>query len=972
MNDLSRAPRDDVEVVDWPRSVKRAVFIPMIAGVLSLLSPTLWAQDVTAPHEVVRRNRGLGGREPGFVGTDNATATLLNPADLTLMRGWSFVFEANKSAIAPIAYRWGSGAALSLGRSFSLFGSRKMALAASASRVGFGPARLGAESSFGEMSTRENDAYTASMLRISGGLACDVVPARLSLGFNLGIMRASFASRVHDKWLIRPAPMFGFGASWRATPWLAFGTSIDGVRKLPRHTQTGQQSQFFLPEWRTGLQVSAALSPETRIVGQLGTSVDLFVNLPDEICLKRSCRMNNTESGASVERTRSMRVAEWLHPQASVRVDSPLFGGTSWWVGANLTTIANKCELICARSGSVEACAACRADFKEMAIATHPFPVLSTGVSIALSRRVHGQIGSSLAMARDLKENGKVGMDSPGLGGRVVYEENPSAQFSRTLQWVYHLRLEDYAGGPRRRALIDSLAGALGRQASAIVVHVGHEVGQLADVEDLRWALARWKEKRRASPRSDGAPSLFVYLNGMSLESLYFASVADQILLHPAQPLDLVGQVSTFVNFGALLDKQGVHPQIRTAGEAGGLVERWQAIAPSPAYVESFSRLQNDRFNFLVSDIAHARSLPPEQVVAWIEEAPREPRRALRLGMVESLVWPEQLESHINRIHGSEMQPIDEASLLPASIQDTGSGPELAVVHVSGELIDSAHPHTLAQLARGTTSVSILVPLLEELGRSWWTRAVIIRLDSPGGSAWAARTLGHAIEELARTKIVIVSIGAQATGAAYYAALGADAILADASSVVGGVGAFRWGFSLRDWLAKQGIGLAIFGGSMAHESESWCVEHERRSQGPSTLVESFEGEYRQRVATLRNSQKVRSALERGESTLLLGSRAAADGWVDALGGISQAQTLALRLAGKRFFATRRDYSPQPEPQPWVGLVNQFLGKDSSPEDLARLSDLVLVLKRLPLALALCGNDSNAVYSLYERYFARDD
>jgi protease-4 len=370
----------------------------------------------------------------------------------------------------------------------------------------------------------------------------------------------------------------------------------------------------------------------------------------------------------------------------------------------------------------------------------------------------------------------------------------------------------------------------------------------------------------------------------------YLATAADEIRAAPATRSPVIGLAAEYVFLGGLWEKFGVELEMERVGEYKGAAETLSERKMSTAGREMANALLDSIDAQFVAGIAEGRSLTPAFVRQVIEEAPVSPEQLLRHGLIDGIQFWDELVAELGGkeklIEADDYERVDPRSL--------GFSPvaRFALIYGSGNVV----------VGRGTTSRTgspvfasdTVSEALEEAAKDESVQAIILRIDSPGGSPLAADQIWRATRQArAQGKPVIVSCSDLAASAAYYVAAGADAIVAQPGSLTGSIGVFVLRPALRGLLEKLDIGVETLtrGGyaSLLLSSEPLT---ERTRGWLHAEVASIYDLFLSRVSEGRDlTVEQVDAVARGR--VWTGEQAVGNGLIDEIGGLRVAVRRAL-------------------------------------------------------------------------------
>lgn len=417
-------------------------------------------------------------------------------------------------------------------------------------------------------------------------------------------------------------------------------------------------------------------------------------------------------------------------------------------------------------------------------------------------------------------------------------------------------------------------------------------------------SLARGAALRRAlaAVRAAGKP-VVAFAERMGSESLFLASAATRIYVPEAGSVALLGlRLETFF-VRDLLDRLGVRAEVVRVGEwksaAEGLVRRGM----SEAQREQLEALAEDLYGVLVEGIAEGRGLAPERVRELIDAGPHRPRAACDAGLIDACLFPDEVEVELARLAGRPPAPGGEPELAVVDLPlycalrarvgpwrgPLSTTPRLAYVVASGAIRSGAG-------SAGVASDPYRA-LLRRLERDDAVRAVVLRIESPGGDALASDLLWRSVRRLAEAKPVVASLGDVAASGGYYVAAAARAIHAEAATLTGSIGVVGGKLDLaglyqRVGLAQEGVERGARAGLLSPARPLTPAERSALRGELRSVYELF----LERVAEGRGlAREAVHAVARGRAWS--GRRALEARLVDAVGGPLEALADARERAG---------------------------------------------------------------------------
>ena len=434
-----------------------------------------------------------------------------------------------------------------------------------------------------------------------------------------------------------------------------------------------------------------------------------------------------------------------------------------------------------------------------------------------------------------------------------------------------------------------------------------------AEVQELRQALLKFKKSGKW---------IIAYADTYSRSAYYLCSVADKVYLNPIGMLDWSGLSSNPMFFTGLMKKLGIKMQVFKVGTYKSAVEPYIAEQMSDANREQVSSYQQSIWNNMLKDVAKSRKTTAEALNSLADSLTNlsGPEASVKGGLVDKLCYQDE----VKKILKNKAKMEEDESLRFVSISDVALSEELndkvddeiAVYYAYGEIKEDI---TGGFAQESAITSKQMTKDLQELREDDDVKAVVLRVNSPGGSAYASEQIWREVQLLSKEKPVIVSMGALAASGGYYISCGANKIFAEPTTLTGSIGIFGMIPDATELLTdKLGLSFDVvktnahsdFGAMGRPLNESECrLMQAYINQG----YELFTG----RVAQGRNiSQDSVKAVAEGR--VWTGEQAMKIGLVDKLGNLNDAIAAAAKAAKIEKYSVGR----YPEPAPWFASLLQ--------------------------------------------------
>jgi protease IV len=435
--------------------------------------------------------------------------------------------------------------------------------------------------------------------------------------------------------------------------------------------------------------------------------------------------------------------------------------------------------------------------------------------------------------------------------------------------------------------------GAADDRVKGLVARAGNVTLGLGQVQELRDAVKAFRAKGK-----------FAYAFGETFgeigggtRSYYLASAFDQIWLQPTGSLALVGIQAEVPFFKGTLDKIGVEAQFERRAEFKSAATQFTETKLPDTDHEAESTMLASLYDQIAAGIAEGRGLSADAVKQLIDGGPYVNQAALDNHLIDKIGYRDEIETAARDKAGSGASLMDVANYAAASeVRETGKD-VIALIRAIGEI----HSGTSDENPFGNSNgigADTLVRALNEAAKDTEVKAIVLRIDSPGGSGTASESIWRAIKRAeAAHKPVIVSMGNTAASGGYYIAAGADKIVADPGTLTGSIGVFAGKFVLAGLFDKLGVTVDTlsFGKDAGIESGQTEFTPEQK-QRFNAMLDDFYHTFVARVAEGRHLDPVKAeALARGR--VWTGEQAKERGLVDVLGGLDEAIKEAKDAAG---------------------------------------------------------------------------
>ncbi|MEX2118810.1 MAG: signal peptide peptidase SppA [Pirellulales bacterium] len=468
----------------------------------------------------------------------------------------------------------------------------------------------------------------------------------------------------------------------------------------------------------------------------------------------------------------------------------------------------------------------------------------------------------------------------------------------------------------------------------------GSEVS-IAQAEELRQTMAKFRESGK---------ELFAHADALSMGNYALVAGASQVNVVPTADIWLTGIYAESPYLKGLLTKIGVEPDFLTCGEFKTAAEIFMRDGPSPQADEMQNRLLDGLYETHVKLIADGRGVQPDQVRRWIDGGPYTAAKAGELGIVDSLHHVREFEASLKERFGSEVKfdhdygkkappRIDLSSpfgalnfwseLLAGKKQKVYKN-SVAIVYVQGPIVlGSTQASPFASAAASSSDVRAA---LDKAADDDSIKAVVLRVNSPGGSAVASEIILDATRRVKAAKPLVVSMGDVAASGGYYVACGADTVFADESTITGSIGVVGGKLATSGLWNKLGVNWKGYGrganASLLSTAQPFTPAQREHMQA---WMDEIYGVFKGHVTAIRGDRLKKDIDSLAGGRVYTGRQALDLGLVDKLGTLDD----AIQFAAAEAKVTDYDVRIVPEPKNFLErLLEDAAGQKKDDSHLA--------------------------------------
>jgi len=438
-----------------------------------------------------------------------------------------------------------------------------------------------------------------------------------------------------------------------------------------------------------------------------------------------------------------------------------------------------------------------------------------------------------------------------------------------------------------------------------IYLLAGSLEAQPATVEAIRDALVDFKESGKF---------IISYADNYEQLQYYLASTADKVLINPKGSLDWHGLAGMNMFYKDLMDKLGIEMQIFKVGTFKSAVEPYMLSEMSDANREQIAAYIGSIWQKFSDEVADSRHLTKEALNQIAEDGAmfKTGQELIAAGLVDSLIYKNDMRAYLNRYMGLDEDKkvsaytVSDMRGVKRNTPKDRSGNIVAVYYAVGE-IDGTSYFSMGS-DEGINSEKVIKDL-RKLKDDDDVKAVVFRVNSPGGSAYGSEQIWYAISQLKEKKPVIVSMGDYAASGGYYISCNADTIVAEPTTLTGSIGIFGMVPNFQAVTKKIGVNFDVEKtNTLADMGNTYRPMTDNEKALVQKMVEQGYDLFTTRCAEGRGMTQAQiDAI--GQGRVWTGSMALERGLVDVLGGLDDAIDIAVKKAGVESY-TLKSYPAQ--------------------------------------------------------------
>jgi protease IV len=402
-----------------------------------------------------------------------------------------------------------------------------------------------------------------------------------------------------------------------------------------------------------------------------------------------------------------------------------------------------------------------------------------------------------------------------------------------------------------------------------------------ATLKEVRGALENF--------RKAGKP---IYAYGVNWEEreYYLGSVANKIILNPFGNLEMNGLRSEMVFLSGALKKYGIGVQVTRVGKYKSAVEPFLLTKMSPESREDTQKLLNDVWSYYLTNISKDRKLTPKDFQTIASDPTTQgsltPDKALKLKLIDRVAYSDEVIQDLKGLTGSQekdktFRQVGLVEYATALDPARSSSNQIAVAYAEGEIVDG-------QGGDGQVGGDSFAQQIRDLRLDDNVKAVVLRVNSPGGSATASEVIQRELVLTRKVKPVVVSMGSVAASGGYWISAYADRIFAQPNTITGSIGVFGQLFNIQKLANNNGITWDT--AKTSPYADSQTVSRPKTPQELAVIQTSVDRIYNSFLTKVSEGRKLPkpSVSEIAQGRVWSGTRAKQIGLVDELGGVEDA------------------------------------------------------------------------------------
>jgi protease-4 len=444
-----------------------------------------------------------------------------------------------------------------------------------------------------------------------------------------------------------------------------------------------------------------------------------------------------------------------------------------------------------------------------------------------------------------------------------------------------------FEASPTVKSLVEALRKAkVDRRITSVVIRPTGTAALWGKVQEVRDAITDFK--------TSGKP-IIAFLEYGGEQEFYLASACDKVFLLPTASLDLTGIASYELFLRGTLDKIGAYPDSLHVGEFKTAANTFTEKTFTPSHREMAQSLNTDLYDQLVQGLAAGRRKSAADIRTLIDHGPFLPEDAIRAGLIDDIAYEDELDDKVQLGKGAT-HFLSDSDYRKVSTTSLGlnKGPRIAVVYAVGVITSGASSYDSA--SGPSIGSDTFVEILRKVRADDSIKAIVLRVDSPGGSALASDVIWREVMLTRQVKPVIASMSDVAASGGYYISMPAHAIVAQPATLTGSIGVVLVKFAIGGTLQKLGMNMERV--TSGRYADLYAPDKVFTAEERAKILEQMQATYDafvEKAAAGRNTTPERiDAI--GQGRVWTGAQGKQIGLVDELGGMNRAIDIAKQRA----------------------------------------------------------------------------
>ena len=414
----------------------------------------------------------------------------------------------------------------------------------------------------------------------------------------------------------------------------------------------------------------------------------------------------------------------------------------------------------------------------------------------------------------------------------------------------------------------------------AILIEVGEISGGIANLSSLKRNLKAFQKTNK---------KIFVYSDGMSQLGYYLSSIADSIYLNPVSHLEWKGLGAQLMYFKSMLNKIGVKAEPIRAGKFKSAIEPFILDSMSIENKKQIKELLSDLWNEIIQEVSEERKIK-ENVLNRISNQLGYllPKEALKLGFIDGIKYEDEIWSVLQKNVHKDFHLVQVSTYNELKQKISFQEDKIVIIHAEGRILDGKKESDI--------SAYQYTKILDNVLRDENVKAVVVRINSPGGSAKASEKIWRKLTLINKKVPVIISMGNVAASGGYYIATAGDTILAEKNTITGSIGVFGLMFNAQELTKNIGVNVERVKTNEMSDFPSFDrpLSYKEKSRLKKGIQEVY-AIFLKRVQDGRGFTHA-EAEEIAQGRVWSGKQALKIGLIDKIGGINEAISIAKNAA----------------------------------------------------------------------------